>query len=316
MNSMCRMALLAVLTVMSVSSCVTDSGTADIRRLDLEISHGIVPQDSVMYKATEKLFEICDYGPVYPLSIFDYADKSSIREHRDAVEKEFADMDREKKSLGKLFSRIRRLLPEAEIPVVFTIISPYTQSIFVVDSAVYLGLNHYLGTDYPLYESFPDYVRRLKVRGRIPVDMAEAIIRTSYPFRPTSDYPQALSRMAYEGAVAEAVMQVADVDEQESLGYSDDDYLWLRDNEHDIWDIIVGKKMLFSSDTDIIRSLIGVGPTTNVISPSSPGRAGRYVGHRLVQSYLDANRSESLESLFSPEFYDNPSLLSLAGYNP
>ncbi len=316
MNNIYSKLLFTLVVWMAVFSCGRHGEEVDIHRLDLEISHGVVPEDSVMYKAAEKLFEICGYGPVYFLSVCDYADKSSIREHRDAVEREFADMSRERKSLGELFGRMRRDLPGADIPRVFTVISPYTQSVFVADSAVYLGLNHYLGTAYPPYEPFPEYVRRLKVRDRIPVDIAEAIIRTSYPFKSGGDYPQVLARMAYEGAVAEAVMRMADVDEQESLGYNDEDYSWLNDNEHEIWDALVSRQMLFNTDRDMIRSLVGVGPSTNVISASSPGRAGTYAGHRLVVSYLKANPSVSLESLLSPGFYENPSLLSSAKYNP
>lgn len=142
MNNIYSKLLFTLVVWMAVLSCGRHGEEVDIHRLDLEISHGVVPEDSVMYKAAEKLFEICGYGPVYFLSVCDYADKSSIREHRDAVEREFADMSRERKSLGELFGRMRRDLPGAEIPRVFTVISPYTQSVFVADSAVYLGLNH------------------------------------------------------------------------------------------------------------------------------------------------------------------------------
>lgn len=311
----CYIASVMSIAALVLPSCGGRSEDVTLYRLDAELSRGIIPEDSLMYMAAEKLFDMCGYGPLYQLSVGDYADKPSIVEHKDAVEREFSDLTAESRAIGKAFDRMREELPGAEIPRLFTIISPYTQSIFVADSIMYIGLNHYLGTSYEMYEYFPDYVRRLKVRPRIPVDIVEAIVRTSYPYK-GEEYPQTISRLAYEGAVAEAVMRITGRDEAMVLGYADKDYLWLRDNEHNMWETLVSRRLLFSSDNTVIRSLVGVNPCSSVISSEAPGWAGRYIGHRLVNSYLSRNKGTTLETLLSPGFYTSPDLLKDAGYNP
>ncbi len=299
-----------------LQSCADRAEGVEINRLDRQISYGEMPDDSVAINATETLFQVSGYPHATALTVADYSEKPSIREHLEGVEREFDDMGRESKALGEVFGRMRDLLPQVREPRVFTIISPFAQSIIVADTTLYIGLNHYLGVDYKYYEYFPDYVRVLKVRPRIPVDVAEALVRTTYPFSPDGEYPQTVACMAYEGAVAEAVMQLTGRDEAEVLGYDAEKYGWLRDNEKELWQTIVGKQMLFSTDHAVARSLLDPAPLTSVISPDAPGRAGRYIGHRLMEAYMKNNPSVALEELLSPAVYNSPSLLTSAKYNP
>ncbi|MDE6395330.1 MAG: hypothetical protein K2K77_08315, partial [Duncaniella sp.] len=291
---------------------------ASIYRLDSEISHGIMPDDPKALHAAERLFEISRYPELNQFTIGDYAEKQSIREHVKGVESEFTDTERESRALGKIFASIQEQLPEVKIPDVYTIISPFAQSIFVTDSMLYIGLNHYLGPDYEAYEYFPEYVRRLKVRERIPLDVTEALVRTSYPFVPATDYPQAVQRLAYEGAVALAMERLTGASTRDVLGYDADQYKWLDNNEGQMWRALAERQLLFSTDGAVIRSLVDVGPHTSVLSPDSPGRAGRYIGRKLVGAYMDNDKNDavSLRQLLSPEFYNDPALLTKAGYYP
>lgn len=308
------MLAMAVMPVMT--SCGGDAPEAHIYRLDREIAKGEFPTDSAALRATERLFDISGYPAATPLTVGDYAQKESIREHVNGVEHEFTDTERESKALGSIFARMREQLPGAEIPELYAIISPYSQSIFVTDSMLFIGLNHYLGADYEAYGYFPDYVRRLKVRGRIPVDVTEAIVRTSYPFKAAEDYPQAVQRMAYEGAVAQVVERLTGLSTREVLGYDEAEYEWLERNEGQMWRVLAERQLLFSTDGGVIRSLVDVAPSTSVLSPDAPGRAGRYVGRRLVGAYMDKHGDTPAEQFLSPDFYNSPSLLTEAGYHP
>ena len=301
--------------------CVTSCGHEEVRkvpiyRLDKELSYGIMPEGQEAMRAAERLFEISGYPELNPIILGDYAEKPSIREHLKGVENEFPDTERESAALGKIFASMEELLPDADIPEVYTIISPFSQSILVTDSLLYIGLNHYLGTDYELYDYFPDYIRRLKVRDRIPLDVTEAIVRTSFPFSPGSEYPQTVQRLAYEGAVAVAMERLADVSTRDALGYDSAQYNWLEDNEGQMWKALAERQLLFSTDREVMRSLIDVAPHTSVLSADSPGRAGRYIGRKLVGAYIDKNGEIPLVQLLSPSFYNNPSLLTKAGYYP
>ena len=135
--------------------CVTSCGHEEVRkvpiyRLDKELSYGIMPEGQEAMREAELLFENSGYPELNPIILGDYSEKPSIREHLKGVENEFPDTERESAALGKIFASMEELLPDADIPEVYTIISPFSQSILVTDSLLYIGLNHYLGTDYEL----------------------------------------------------------------------------------------------------------------------------------------------------------------------
>lgn len=209
------------------------------------------------------------------------------------------------------------LLPSLPFPSrIFGIVTPYSQSVVIADTVLLLGLNHYLGADYKGYEGFDDYRRRLKVPSRITYDVAEAVIRTHHPFEPQGT-PTALSRMAYEGAVAMAVSRVVPgATPAKALTYGDDEMAWLTANEANIWRRLVDADLLFSVDPIVAERLVAPSPRTVIVNAEAPGRTGRFVGYRMIESYMRSHPEASLESLLSPAFYSSRSMLVDAGYKP
>ncbi len=52
----------------------------------------------------------------------------------------------------------------------------------MVDTVVIVALNHYLGSDYEGYASFPDHLRRLKSAERLPLDVGRhGYVRVTFP---------------------------------------------------------------------------------------------------------------------------------------
>lgn len=299
------------------TSCADHSHDVTIHRLDTELPLGYMPQDSVDIRGGEKLFEICGYGQFNPIIVGDYAENRSIRYHHDAVVEEFPDLSRESNELEKIFTRAGKELPAIGKPTVYSFISPFTQSILVTDSMLFIGLNHYMGPGYEPYEAFPEYVRKLKTRDRLPVDAIEALIRSTYPFRPkNAETATTVERLAYEGAVAEAIMRIADVSEATALGKDSKEMDWLTDNERNVWNAMLEKEMLFSTDGFMLRNICDDAPHASAINPEAPGRTGRFIGHRIVESYLKSHPETTLEQLLSREFYSSPELLKEAKYNP
>lgn len=218
-------------------------------------------------------------------------------------------------ALARIFNNVESLAGAAVPTRVYAVVSPYNQSVVTADSVLFIALNHYLGADNEIYAYFPDYIRRLKSADRIGIDVAQALVVGSHPFAPSSAYPTALARMAYEGAVVEAVMQATGRSEQEVLGYDDEQYRWLNDNEAQAWLSMLSRDMVFSTDPAVVEGLVRQGAVTTVLHHESPGSAGRFIGHRLVASWLRNHPDATLETLLSPSFYESSSLLETAGYD-
>lgn len=190
------------------------------------------------------------------------------------------------------------------------------KSIIFNDSIAMIALNHYLGTDYPGYAGMPAYRRIRKTAEMLPYDLTEAVIATGYPYVRT-EQSTVLSRLLYEGALAEAKLRLTpDATEAHALGYDDDTYRYLTENEAEIWKTLATRDLLYDINEMTASHLVDELPATNIISPETPGRAGRFIGHRIVASYLRRHPETTLQQLLSPDFYDGRETLVASGYAP
>lgn len=308
-------AVMLAIPVTFLSSC---SGSragepVEIRRLDLALRADIMPEDPAMQSAAATLFSLSGYGQLTDSAIHVYNRNPAIRLHDRAMDSVWHDMQPLENSLGRMRFSFEKLFPGNRFPSVIAIVSPFNQSVFTVDSLLYLGLNHYLGSDYPPYAYFPDYIRASKTPERLLPDISEAIVRGNYPYRPSAEYPTALSRMLYEGAVTEAVMQICGLSEQQALGYDTEAMKWADSNEHRVWQTLAEQKMIFSTDPQLAAMLVSPAPFTSAINPRSPGAIGRFIGHRIISATLDRH-AIALPDLLSPAFYDSETTLSQSGY--
>lgn len=311
---LCATFILAVICGIITGCSQSDSGDAiNLVRLDKALRDGgrISPE---MRAEAETLFAVSGYGELNDSSLAAYRANPAIRFHERAVDSVWSNTVPIARGLGKMKENFSRLFPDGSFPEAVTIISPFNQSVFTADSILFIGLNHYLGVDYPPYSYFPDYIRQRKTPQRLLPDVAETLLRRDFPYAPHEEYPTVLSRLLYEGALIEAEMQLAGVSEQQALGYDDAQMKWLTDNERKLWETIVSRKYLFSSDEQLASSLTGLAPFTSVIGQDVPGAAGRFIGHRIINSYLD-NRAVSIADMLSPEFYESPDVLGDSRYN-
>ncbi len=246
--------------------------------------------------------------------VADYLASLQGKPYNEFVAEQFASTDSLALVIGSIFNNVATLTTAEPPAVVATIVSPYNQSIVTADSVVYIALNHYLGPRHDFYAYFPYYQRRLKDPSRIGIDVAEAVISERFPYMPADKYPTALSRMVGEGAVVEAVMQLTGESERDVLGYSPDEYAWLEQNEQPAWESLVTRDLIFTTDPAVTETLVRPNSVTSFLHPEAPGRAGRFIGHRIVESYLEKHPSATLSFILSPDFYDDPKLLEKAGY--
>lgn len=186
------------------------------------------------------------------------------------------------------------------------------RSIVLTDSVVFIALNHFLGSEYPGYKAMHQYQRTDKTPEQLPYALAEALVASKYPYELTES-STALSRMMYEGALTYIKLKIVpNATLGAALGYTREQLEWLDQHYNQMWETLIGKDIIYSTSRDLADRLVGPAPNTSVISPEYPGRAGRYMGYRLIVNYMENNSKMSLDHLLSPKFYNNPSELVLA----
>lgn len=190
------------------------------------------------------------------------------------------------------------------------------KSIVFNNNIAMIALNHYLGADYPGYAGLPAYRAARKTSEMLPYDITEAVVATAYPFVAAAQ-PTALSRMLYEGAIAEAKIRLTpDATEAGALGYDRIAFDYLNKNESSIWQTLATRNLLYDINDMTASRLVDDLPATNIISQETPGRAGRFIGHRIISSYLKRHPDTTLAMLLSPDFYNSPDVLLDSGYAP
>lgn len=232
------------------------------------------------------------------------------------VDKVFTSTEILENDLGKINTNIQEILPSLPDYVFYGIISPYRQQVMLVDSTIYIALNHYLGANHEAYSSMPEFTRATKQSAYIPVDVAEAIVSIEYPYV-ADDTPTAIQYLLYEGVKVQAISMLTGIDDIPTLmGWNAEQASSVESQEAAIWRKMAEDNIIYSTDMSIARRLCEPAPNSRAVSPDLPGRVGRYVGYRIVSSYLDNNQSATLSDILSPDFYNNPSTLINSAYTP
>jgi len=217
------------------------------------------------------------------------------------IKRRFTVADSLKYPLGRVMDRLNTRLSKCHIRKIYGIASPYMQSVIVSDSIVFIALNHYLGSDYEGYRSMPDYMTKLKTPSHIPADVAEAVVRLNYPFTPAEG--TLLERMLYEGAVTNIVARALGNDAGAALGYDKNEINEANRNLKSAWQAIAAEKLLYSTSPADISRLTDPTPFVKTGETIMPTKAGRFIGLKIIQHYLENNPGADHETLLKKQFY-------------
>ena len=221
--------------------------------------------------------------------------------------------------INELYDNIAATLPAAQLTRrIYATVIPYSQSVIIppgTDSVVIIGLNHYLGSDYDGYSSFAAYQRARKEPSRMTRDIAEATVRAAYPFQ-APDSPTLLQRMLYEGAIATVLAHLMPGDAAKAIEIPEDDFDRLSRYEKEIWQRMVGSDMLFNRSVRLANAILREGASASVLGERAPSLAGRFIGWRIAEAYLDSHPDSAAETLLRPGYYLADQTLREARYAP
>lgn len=233
------------------------------------------------------------------------------------VYEEFVTTDDLSRSLGRVDAYLSEYLPEVKPQTYFGIVSPRADNRIITagDTATFIVLNFYLGEDFEAYTSFPEYKRAFFNRNRIAADVAEALIASKYPYDQSNE-STLISALLYNGALTKAIVDASGVSLADYLGWSPEQLDFASKNERNIWLKLASDNLIYSTNPADAARLLNPAPNASLISNETPGQIGRYIGYKIVESYLAANPNVAIESLLSEDFYNNPSSLPASNYAP
>ena len=209
----------------------------------------------------------------------------------------FADVTSYEKELSTGFSLLLEAFPQLKLPKIYMHVSGLNQNMIVTDSILSLSADKYLGSDFPFYrETFYDYQRQRMRPEQVVPDYLLGFLYSEFPFEGNEN--ALLDRMLYEGKIHYMLSLIlTGRNAWETFGYTKEQYEWCEKSEAHIWKTILQQKQLYTTDYIITSQYINDAPYTAPLTSSSPGRAGIWVGYRIVASYMKNHPKTTLSEL-------------------
>ncbi len=221
--------------------------------------------------------------------------------------------------LDGAFARLRFLYPDLTVPAVYFFVSGFNASILFFDNEeftedVAVGVDMYLGSDYAYYNRVVyNYQKQTMRKECIAADVVSAFLFRTFPF--TSRQSRLLENMIYRGKMMYVLSLLFPTDsEAEIMGYTDAQMAWCERYERDVWKLIIDKKDLFTTDSQVLTSYLNDGPFTSEVSQDSPGRLGTWMGWQICKSYMENNTHLTLQELLAES--DAQKILEQSYYKP
>lgn len=238
----------------------------------------------------------------YPDSVWNNKIKDTLFQllHKN-VDSVFGDFEAEKVELTDFYKHLKFYFPENKVPQIITVISEvdYANKAILTDSLLLLSLDTYLGSEHPFYQGIPRYLGYNLKKENLPVDVATEHASRLVTKKPDRTF---LSQMVYWGKIYYlADLFLPDTPEALKLGYHEEELVWAKENETYIWLYFVEGEMLYGTDNTLAERFINPAPFSKFyleIDQESPGRIGRYLGWRIVDTFMK-NNPVSLQELIT-----------------
>lgn len=285
---------------------------------NLDALYQIYGEDLNIYTA-----EILGIGevsdPNTAIGLQQYFSDPYIKQLHDDVAAKFGtkEMDKLEDDFNRGFGFVKSYFPSIETPKVVTMVSGFKIGNALTDSSMLLGLDLFLGADYPFYSKV-DFIMQYQTKRLTPKHilpnsmylMAEEIL---------GQPPHAgnlLDNMLYYGKLYYLVEKfLPGTADSLIIGYSADQIEWCKNSEGSVWAYLIDQQMLYSTENVAIRKFINDGPFTSGLPNESPAMLGRWVGWQMVRSYMKANkRSITIPKLL--DLQDSAEFLKKSKYKP
>ena len=226
----------------------------------------------------------------------------------------YANVDDIEKDLTEAFRRAKYFLPQFPTPRVYCHVSGLNQSLIVGEEFISLSIDNYLGADYYLYKEIGiyKYQRPNMRREKVAPDYITAWLSSEFS---SSLADNLLSDMIRYGKILYTVsVLLPKTPERVIMGYSEEQWDWVKENEANMWNALIASKDLYTTSMIIKNQYVGEGPFTKPFTQESPGRAGTYIGWRIVESYMKHNPQISIQQLLQQP--DAQMILNNSNYRP
>lgn len=207
----------------------------------------------------------------------------------------FPSDDKLREVLLPLFQHIKYYFNDFRAPTVVTTTSDvdYRNKVILADSLLIIALDNYLGSEHRFYQGIEKYISKEMKPEQVAPDVAAVYAR--YYVKPPRS-AAFLDQIIYYGKQLYLKdLWLPNASDAEKIGYTEKEYQWAEENELYMWRYFIESEMLYSTDPKLGARFIQPAPFSKFyleIDNESPGMLGRYLGWKIVRSYMKNNNVE------------------------
>lgn len=231
---------------------------------------------------------------------------SSYQSIKDSAKLKYADIKPIEMEVKKALQFVKFYFPEYKLPTkLITFVGPINSygNILTAD-ALAVGLQLYLGKDFPLYNSvafeeiYPSYISRRFTKEYVAVNCVKTISDDMFPDK-TAGRPL-VEQMIQAGKklylLDHLMPEVADTIK---TGYTQKQLEGCIENERAIWSFFARNDLLFNADPSVTGEYMNDSPSTQVFGNESPGFIGQFVGWQIVKKWAKMNDGKTLAQIMN-----------------
>ncbi len=298
--------LIVCVLIFAISCATKSDAEKEIEKISMDLE--FVRFDKIFGEA--KIEDIPKLKKEYP-SFFpeQYHDSIWVQKMQDTLQqqlyieviKTFPTEEKLEEELEELFQHITYYFPQISIPSIVTTTSDvdYRNKIILSDDLLIIALDTYLGSEHPFYVGIPKYVSQNMNKTQILSDVATIYAKDLVPRPRKRNF---LSQMIYYGKILYLKdLWMTSKSGSNKIGYTEEEFIWAEENESEIWRNFVENEFLYSTNPKLPSRFINPAPFSKFyleIDNDSPGMLGRYIGWKIVRSYMEHN-SVSLQKLLT-----------------
>ena len=215
----------------------------------------------------------------------------------------FVDMDLINDQISSVFSSFSKIFTQFKNPRVITLnsLSDYDNRVIYSDSLLLISLDSYLGKNF--YTQLPDYISSNMSKKHLVNDVAEKI---SESLINRSNDRSLLAEMIYHGKILYLTKTVTPFNDPNLIFHANKTKMdWTQANEYNIWSYFIENDFLFNTTNDLKFRFINFSPFSKFnldIDKESPGSIGKWLGYKIVDSYI-TNNDTNIKEMLSENFY-------------
>lgn len=241
--------------------------------------------------------------PRLPVELARFVHDPDWRTTQAMVDSVLGDMKLQEREFNEAFGRLKVFFPDSLVPRIIAYNSGYNYGIFPTDSVLGIGVEWFVGEADPVLkylppELFPMY-RKQRMRPEMLVPSAvKGWLMVHYTLDTRGE--DLLTNLVEIGklmVLLEAMLPGTDASLR--FAFTPEQLKWCEDNEFNIWRELVANELLFSKDPKEVDRFMDDGPFTPGLPRESPGHIGEWIGYRMVNSYLRANKDITFAELFA-----------------